>query len=266
MDAKILTKGTWALVTGASAGLGQEFCRQLAARGVNVVMIARRVEPLQHLARQLAEDYHIETLVISQDLAQPTVAALLRSQLIQRDIKIRLLINNAAHGYWGHLEQESSAFYEQMICLNASSLVSLCREFLPDLILFPSSAIVNVSSQSAYQPLPYMAVYAATKAFVHHFSLALYEEWKHHKGLRVHTLVPGPMDTEHGRRTGLVKVRQQLQTPQAVVRVCLERLQEDAPIIANHSRTLLLQRLFSSIASPKFVVAKVGKMFKPDTA
>ena len=183
------------MVTGASSGIGREFARQLAAMGMNLILVARRKALLDQLGSEISQLHGIQARPVPLDLSTAGAAQKLKSSLTAENIKVRLLINNAAFGRWGFFDSSPIEVYEKMIQLNATAVVSLCHIFLPDLKSFPSSLIVNVSSQAAYNAVPYMAVYAASKAFVSSFSQALYQECKD-SGIIVHTLVPGPTATE----------------------------------------------------------------------
>ena len=255
-------RGCWALVTGASSGIGREFCHQLAAAGIFLVMVARREPLLNELAEQLAHKHHVRTLAVPIDLSRPAAAAQVKARLDLEGIRVRLLCNNAASGHWGRFEASSAEAYEEMIRLNTAALVSLCWHLLPDLSSHPTSVVINVSSQAAYQPVPFMAVYAATKAFVQSFSQALYGEWKN-RGVLVQTLVPGPTATEFDAKAGAYESAvKERGSPEEVVRVALAHLGKDAPIVTNAKGTYQ-QRLFAALAPPRMVIKTVARMFQP---
>ena len=256
-------KGHWALVTGASSGIGREFCRQLAAAGVNVVLVARTEKSLESLGAELSREHGTQTLVMATDLSQPDAAAGLKSRLAARDCKIRLLINNAAVGRWGRFEATRAQSYEEMIRLNTAAIVSMCHHFLPDLTSFPTSAIINVSSPAALQPVPFMAVYAATKAFVHSFSQALYGEWRD-RGVLVQALCPGPTATEFDAKAGAYSsaLTEARGSPKPVVEASLANLAQDSPLVITATGTYK-QRFFAGLFPAKMVIREVGKMFKP---
>ena len=194
-------KGDWALITDASSGIGREFAHQIGAAGLNLVLVARRKPLLDDLATELGQRHGIRVVAISVDLSHPDAISAVGSRLLAEDVRIRLLCNNAAFGSWGAFEKSPASTYEDMIKVNVAAVVGLCHHFLPVLSSFPTSAIINVSSPAAFQPVPYMAVYAATKAFLHSFSQALYGEWKD-RGILVQALVPGPTATEFDQVAG----------------------------------------------------------------
>jgi uncharacterized protein len=255
-------KGNWALVTGASAGIGREFCLQLAAAGLNLVLVARTEKSLESLGAELSRRHGIQTVVVTTDLSRPNAAAELKSRLASEAFKIRLLINNAASGRWGRFEVTRAESYEEMIRLNTAAVVSMCHHFLPDLTSFPTSAIINVSSPAALQPIPFMAVYAATKAFVHSFSQALYGEWSD-RGVQVQTLCPGPTATEFDAKAGAyASVLSQRGSPEPVVKASLSRLANENPLVVTAKGTYQ-QRFFAGLFPAKMVIRQVGKMFRP---
>lgn len=255
-------KGHWALVTGASSGIGAEFAAQLAAAGAHLVLVARREERLRALADTLRASHGIDVRVVALDLAEAGAPARLKAALAQDGIRVRLLVNNAGAGKWGRFEATDAADYAALDALNMSALVSTCRLFFDDLRSFPASAVINVSSAAAYQPVPYMAVYAASKAFVQSFSQALHGEWKEH-GILVQTLVPGPTATEFDAKAGAYESAVVARdAPAAVVRVALDGLARGVPVV-NAAKGTYKQRFFAGLFPPAMVIREVGKMFKP---
>ncbi len=255
-------KGHWALITGASSGLGREFAIQLAAIGLNLILVARRKALLDALAADLSHRHGTRVLVSPVDLAQPDAVPAIRSRLAAEGVRVRLLCNNAAFGRWGRFEETPADIYQQMLQVNISAMVALCHHFLPDLASFPTSAIINVSSPAALQPVPYMAVYAATKSFVDNFSQALYGEWMN-RGILVQTLLPGPTATEFDTIAGAYEtVLKARGKPEQVVRDSLAHLEKSTPIVKSASGTYK-QRLFSAVFPAKMVIATVARMFQP---
>lgn len=255
-------KEDWALVTGASSGIGHEFCCQLAAAGVNLVMVARREDLLQKIAQELINQYQIQTLVIAQDLSLPDSPAFVHAQIKENNIKIRVLVNNAGIGKWGKFDSSSVQTYQEMISLNTSAVVALCHLFLSDLRSFAQSNIINVSSPAAFQAIPYMAVYAATKSFLQSFSQALYGELVD-SGVYVQTLIPGPTKTEFDSKAGAYESGiKDWGTPEEVVRISLKNLTSYEPLVIVAKGTFK-QRFFAALLPPKMIIKEVGKMFRP---
>jgi len=188
-----------ALITGASAGLGVEFARQLAAKGRTLVLVARRKERLDALAAEIGN-----ARAVAMDLGEAGAAGRLMADIAEHGEQVDLLINNAGFGLAGRFAKLDPKRQRQMIDLNCGALVELAHAVLPDMIERKSGAILNVASTAAFQPGPGMAVYFATKAFVLSFSEALHEEVKRH-GVLVSALCPGPTTTEFGAVAGFSK-------------------------------------------------------------
>jgi short-subunit dehydrogenase len=185
-----------ALVTGASAGLGVEFARQLAKRGHRLVLAARRKERLEELAKELGN-----ARVVAIDLSKANAAARLMADLVANGETVELLVNNAGFGLIGRFAELDAKRERQMIDLNVATLTDLCRAVAPAMAKRKSGGILNVASTAAFQPGPKMAVYFATKAFVLSLTEALHEELKPH-GIKVSCLCPGPTRTEFGEVAG----------------------------------------------------------------
>ena len=256
-------KGDWALVTGASSGIGREFCVQLAAAGMHLVLVARRQERLEQLAAELGARHGTRSHIVLQDLSQPHAAGSVKRAVAAQGVRIRLLVNNAASGRWGPFENSSTEFHADAVQLIASTTVSLCRLFLPDLASFKGSAVINLSSAAAHQPVCYKAVYAAAKAFVHHFSLALHGEWKR-RGILVQTLIPWPTQSEMDERGGAYPcgLSPERFPPEGVVRASLMHLGQGTALVTCAKGTYL-QRLFFGLFPAGLVIQKVEKMFRP---
>jgi len=186
---------TTVLVTGASSGLGEEFARQFAARGANLVLVARRIDRLDRLAAELRAAHGITVLPLQSDLTAPDAASALGAELESRSIRVSSLVNNAGFATRNRFENEIPARIDQEVGLNVSALVAITRQFYPQLLEHSAGVLINVASTAAYQPVPLMAVYGATKAFVLSFTEALWSEAKG-SGLKVLALSPGATRTE----------------------------------------------------------------------
>ena len=185
-----------ALVTGASAGLGVDFARQLSKRGHRLVLVARRKERLEELALELGN-----ARAVAIDLSKKDAAAKLLADLESNGETVDLLVNNAGFGLIGRFAELDAKRERQMIDLNVGALTELCRAVAPGMIARKSGGIINVASTAAFQAGPKMAVYFATKAFVLSLTEALHEELKPH-GIKVSCLCPGPTRTEFGEVAG----------------------------------------------------------------
>jgi hypothetical protein len=185
-----------ALITGASAGLGVEFARQLSKRGHRLVLAARRKDRLEDLAKELGN-----ARAVAIDLSKAGAAAKLLADIEAAGEQVDLLVNNAGFGLIGRFAELDAKRERQMIDLNVGVLMDLCRAVAPQMIKRKSGGILNVASTAAFQPGPNMAVYFATKAFVLSFTEALHEELKP-RGVKVSCLCPGPTRTEFGEVAG----------------------------------------------------------------
>ena len=185
-----------ALITGASAGLGVEFARQLSKRGHRLVLAARRRDELEALAGDLGN-----ARAVAIDLSRAGAAAKLMDDIQAAGEQVDLLINNAGFGLIGKFAQLDAKRQREMIDLNIGTLTDLCRAVAPQMIERRSGGILNVASTAAFQPGPKMAVYFASKAYVLSFTEALHEELKPH-GIHVSALCPGPTRTEFGDVAG----------------------------------------------------------------
>jgi uncharacterized protein len=188
--------GCNALITGASAGIGREFARQLAGRAASLILIARREQTLNELRDELKQQY--PNLVISihkTDLADLVQLNELLARLDRERIDVDLLINNAGLGDSGAFATSDPIRNEQMTLVNIVALTKLTRRLLPQMIARRRGGILNVSSSAGFLPIPGFAVYAATKAYVTSFSEALRAELRE-TGVSVCALCPGPVQTE----------------------------------------------------------------------
>jgi len=214
-----------AVVTGASSGIGAAYARALRARGERVVLVARRADRLATLARELGGEPH--ALVAPQDLAAPGAAEALRTELEGRGIAVDLLVNSAGLGHTAPFDEQRTEAIRAMLDVNVRALVELVHAFLPGMRARGRGRIVNVASNAAFQPVPYLAVYAATKAFVLSFTEGLAEELRG-TGVRVQALCPGITATEFldvaETHPGLLVTRMPMMTAEAVVQASLKGL------------------------------------------
>src|SRR6266702_1093807 len=188
--------GDSALITGASAGLGCEFARQLAGRMRSLILLARREQQLNELRDELTQQHpNLVVHVRRTDLAEPRQLKDLMAWLDHEKIDVHLLINNAGLGDIGSFATSDSRRNEQIMLVNMVALTSLTRHLLPQMIARKRGGILNVSSSAGFLPIPNFAVYAATKAYVTSFSEALRAELRG-TGVSVCALCPGPVHTE----------------------------------------------------------------------
>lgn len=218
-----------ALITGASGGIGEEFATQLAAQGVNLVLVARRAEKLADLRVSLLERHPgLRIDVLTADLSVPGAAAELTHQVQELGARIDVLINNAGVGSHGQFIDEVPEQVAAQIQLNCGSVVDLTARFLPAMVRARRGVVINVASTAAFQPVATMAVYAATKAFVLSFTEALWWE-THNRGVRVLALCPGATETGFFASTGQEFMTRGRQTPGQVVATALGALDKSSP-------------------------------------
>jgi short-subunit dehydrogenase len=194
-------KDKWALVTGASSGLGAEFARQLAAMGAHVVLVARREDRLKELAGELERARGVRTLVVPADLGEEAARQELRDRVRAQGIEVEALVNNAGFGLYGEFLSHPWERERQMLELDVVALVHLTHLFARDMVERGSGYVLQVSSIGAFQPTPTYASYSAAKAFVLSFGEALAHELRK-TGVRVSVVCPGVAATEFLRVSG----------------------------------------------------------------
>jgi uncharacterized protein len=188
-------QGKWALVTGASAGIGTALARELAAGGTNLILTARRRDRLAGLAGELSAKHGIRTLVCIADLAQPPGPQEIFSFTESKNIGVDLLVNNAGFGAYGEFSKARLDRLLEMVQVNVSAVVHLTHLYLPGMIARGSGDILILASTAAFQAVPYSTTYAATKSFDLQFAEGLAEEVRS-SGIRVCALCPGSTESE----------------------------------------------------------------------
>jgi short-subunit dehydrogenase len=212
------------LITGASSGIGETFARKLAAQQHDVLLVARSEDKLIALCNELGLNHNIRAQYVVLDLSQPDAPARLLEETRERNLEIDLLINNAGFGSMGDFATLDLNRELNMIDLNVRSLVELTYLFLQPMRERGSGSIINVASTASFQPVPFMATYAATKAFVLSFSEALWEENRPY-GVKVMALCPGVTETAFFEASGMKRPPGRvIQTSEQVVEVALRAL------------------------------------------
>jgi uncharacterized protein len=189
-----------ALITGASSGIGADLAREAAKDGYDVILSARRVEPMQALAHEL-ETYGASATILAADLSKPQGTADLVREIAQRGFAIDLLINNAGLGANGPFAESDSTRIAEMLQVNMVALTELTRLILPEMIARKHGRVMLLASTASFQPGPQMAVYCASKAYVLSFGEAIAYELRH-SGVTVTTVCPGATATEFARVAG----------------------------------------------------------------
>lgn len=255
-----------ALITGASGGIGAAFAKALAQRQYNLVLVARSQDKLEQLATTLQQTHNIEIEVIPQDLAQANAGQTLFNIVTAKDIPVDLLINNAGFGDYGLFADSSLDKQLEMIQLNITALTALTHLFLVPMRDRAAGGIINISSIAGFQPLPYMSVYAATKAFVLNFSEALWAE-NQDTGVTITCVCPGPTETEFFKAANFpssaTESVQKYTSPEEVVTAALKSFdQKQANVVTGGLPNQLIVNV------PRFLprevlVSAVAKQFAP---
>ncbi len=251
-----------ALVTGASSGIGLAIARDLAKLNVSLVIVARSKDKLESLAAELGSNGS-KVIPIVQDLLDPNADKILWDELQKRNIVIDLLINNAGFGGYGFFHESPIDKQADMIELNVKALVKLTNRFLPPMITNNHGAVLNVSSMAGFQPVPFMATYAATKAFVTSFTAGLATELKE-SNLRFVALCPGRTRTNFQVSAGSNKVRikSRAATPEQVSRVAVDALRKNKLIAVEGFQNWIQMHLLRFF--PRAVILRLAyKIFKP---
>lgn len=200
--------GSTALITGASSGIGEEFARQLAARGHNVFLVARREDRLRDLAAELERVNGVRAQYVAADLSDTAQVEALPGKLRESGLVVEILINNAGFSTVGDVHRNPDRQLG-MVRVNIEALVSLTVAFLPEMTERGRGAVIQVASSVAFQPIPVQSVYSASKAFVLHFSEATAAELKG-TGVTMTALCPGPVRTEFVEAAGFKKSEQEM--------------------------------------------------------
>ena len=249
------------LITGASSGIGEVFARRLAARGENLLLVARSADKLAAICNELARAHNINAQFVAEDLAEATAPARLFDETARRGLSIETLINNAGFGSMGEFAGLDIERELKMIDLNIRALVELTHHFLAPMRERGSGMIINVASTAAFQPVPYMATYAATKAFVLSFSEALWEENRRY-GIKVMALCPGSTDTNFFEAAQIKRPPMRVsESPERVVETALRALERGrSHVISGWTNYLMAE---SERFVPRSLVARLaGRMMR----
>jgi uncharacterized protein len=249
-----------ALVTGASSGIGEQLARQLAARGVNLVLAARSEQRLQALAEELETAHRgVSVTVMAADLSAPGAPEDLAGKLAAAGVTVGLLVNNAGFASYGPFAAEDPDRLAREIQLNCGALVALTARFLPPMLARGRGGVLNVASTAGFQPVPTMAVYGASKAFVLSFTEALWAETRA-SGVRVLALCPGPTQTRFFEAAGNGKefLTRGRQTPERVAAVALRAFESGrGPSVIPGTSNRLLSSGYRFL--PRSVMARMAQ-------
>lgn len=256
-------KGKWALVTGASAGIGWELAKQLAAAGASLVLTARRTDRLRKLASDLSAKHGIKAEAFAADLAQPGAPREIFAFTTGKGIEVELLINNAGFGIFGYTHENDESRLLEMVQVNCSAVVHLTRLYTPPMVERRHGDVMIVASTAAFQAVPFISAYAATKAFDLIFAEGIAEELRPF-GVRVCALCPGSTTTE------FQQVAQQpdrafrvAETADKVARVGLEGLAAGKSCVISGGRNRMMVEA-ERLAPRRFIAKMAAKMMRPE--
>ena len=259
-------QGKWALVTGASAGIGKALAEELAAGGTHLILTARRKERLEELAGRLSTEHQIRVEVFVADLAEPGGPGQIFAFTKAKRIEVELLVNNAGFGVYGEFPGADVGRLLEMVQVNCSAVVHLTWLYLPEMMARRRGDVLVLASTAAFQSVPYISTYAATKAFDLLFAEGLAEEMKPY-GIRVCALCPGSTESEFHEvagQTHLASAARNKETAAKVARRGLRALAAGKSYVISgagnywgaHAQRLVPRR---------FVARTVARMFRPKT-
>ncbi len=253
-------EGKWALVTGASAGIGKALAAELAAGGTNLILTARRRDRLAELAKQFQAKHKISAEIFEADLANPSAPNEIFQFTKEKGIAVDLLINNAGFGQYGELSSVEPQRLLDMVQVNCTAVLHLTRLFLPDMIARRRGDVLIVASTVAFQAVPYISTYAATKVFDLFLAEGLAEEMKPN-GIRVCALCPGATESEfHDAAGHPAHARRRSETAEKVAKTGLRALAAGKSYVISglgnyfgaHGQRLVPRRLVTRIAASMF--------------
>lgn len=251
-----------ALITGASSGIGRSFAQILAGREMSVILVARKLDALRLLADEISSQHGVRVELIQADLSREQTVSQIAAEVDRRGLSVDLLVNSAGFLTHGHFETISAAREHDEIMVNITAMVDLTHAFLPGMLNRREGGIINVASIAGFQPIPYMAVYAASKAFVISFSVALREECRD-RNVRVLTLCPGTTDTPFFETAGAPEAALgRKRSPEQVVATALRGLEQGRSLIVDGKINGLLSHGPRFI--PRWLAAKLaGRAVQP---
>ncbi len=253
--------GKWALVTGASAGIGWALAEQLAAGGANLVLTARRTDRLTKLGADLSAKHGIKAEAFAADLVQPGAPREIFAFTTGKGIEIELLINNAGFGVFGYIHEDDEARLLEMVQVNCSAVVHLTRLYTPVMVQRRHGDVMIVASTAAFQAVPFISAYAATKAFDLIFAEGIAEELRPF-GVRVCALCPGSTTTEFQQVARQPdRAFRSAETADKVARVGLEGLAAGKTCVISGARNNLMVEA-ERLAPRRFIAKMAAKMMR----
>lgn len=253
----------FALVTGASEGIGRAIAEELASRKINLILVALPGPKLEEAACQLKQKYAIETIIYATDLTLAKAPETLHAWVQEHDYKINILINNAGVGHEGLFEASPLPFIDKMMQLNMKVVIHLTYLFIPQLRQCEKAYILNVGSLASFRPMPYKTIYTATKSFIFYFTRALREELRP-SSIRASVLCPGPVPTSISVKKRMFSKgiigKMMILTPQKVAEIAIDKMIKGKPVIVPGfvNRFILL---FEKAVPRSRQMKILGKMF-----
>jgi len=255
--------GKWALVTGASAGIGWALAEQLAAGGANLVLTARRTDRLTQLAAELFSKRGVQVETFAADLAQPGASREIFAFTTGKGIDVEFLINNAGFGVFGYLHENDEARLLEMVQVNCAAVVQLTRLYTPAMVQRRHGDVMIVASTAAFQAVPFISAYAATKAFDLIFAEGIAEELRPF-GVRVCALCPGSTNTEFQQVAKQPdRAFRVAETAEKVARVGLEGMAHGKTVVISGGRNQMMVQA-ERLAPRSFIAKMAAKMMRPD--
>ena len=264
MENKISQEARFALLTGASHGIGKSIAEELASKNYNLILTALPESDLSALATDIKTKYNVEVHHFETDLSQENGPQRLYDWCKENNFKINILINNAGIGHEGAFDSTPFSFIENMMRLNMNVVVNLTYLFLPDLKKYKDAYILNVGSLASFRPIPFKIIYTASKSFVFFFTRALREELLN-SGIKVSVLCPGPVFTNEDvrKRTkskGAI-AEMMVMTPQKVANIAINNLFKGKAVIVPGSVNKFLL-LFEKLVPLNNQMKILGKLYK----
>jgi len=255
-------RGKWALVTGASSGIGREFAAQLAAGGANLILTARRRDRLETSAQELSAKHSVKVEVFNADLVRPDAPGEIFAFTEGRGITVDLLINNAGFGAFGEFPTQNTEVFLAMLQVNVGAVMHLTHLYLQGMVARRRGDVLIVSSVAAFQGVPYYATYAATKAFERIFVEGLAAEMRPH-GVRVCALYPGSTATEFHEVSGQTRGARSKQEPAGkVARTGLAALAAGRSGVVSGARNWLMIEA-ERLVPRGFIMGLAAKAYRP---
>jgi len=241
----------FAVVTGASTGIGAAVAERLAASGVHLVLVARSVDKLDEAAARLSRRHGVTVRALAADLAAADAPTELAKRLADEGIEVEMLVNNAGVSAPGPVLDGDPARFRSLIDVNVTALTELTTLLLPAMVARGHGAVVNIASTGGYLPAPYLAVYAATKAYVVSFTQALWAETRG-TGVRVVAVSPGPTKTPMNTRG--------TRSTEAVATTVVRALSGNGPAVIDGKANALTALLFGRLLPTRLSLAVARRM------